>query len=215
MFLYPALFTSIHCSYAEISARDAAVLSSLCTYPIRNIKLFSERYCFALLGKALSFSLFSKNTSFAVGKPQFDLPTAITFKSACSISFVLLFMIITSEFTRFYNFGKKGIEKGRNTTIKQSYFARKTQPLPLLGKRFSLNATSPHYKTSACFFAIRLLLFNSENRHLAIIRFLRQRFTQNINVCSQSVYIIHPELNNCKNLLVKIYKKKKKHKFRK
>ena len=44
VFLYPALFASILCSYAEISARNAAVLSSLCTYPIRNIKLFSEHY---------------------------------------------------------------------------------------------------------------------------------------------------------------------------
>lgn len=108
VFLYPALFASILCSYAEISARNAAVLSSLCTYPIRNIKLFSEHFFFASLGKALPFNLFSKNTSFAVGKTQLCLPTAITFKSVCSISFVLLFAImITSEFARFCNFGKK------------------------------------------------------------------------------------------------------------
>ena len=161
-----------------------------------------------MLGKALSFNLFSKKTSFAVGKSQFDLPTAITFKSICSISFVLLFC--NNDYFRIrkiLQFRKKGIEKWRNTTIKQSYFARKTQPLPLLGKRFSLNATSQHYKISACFFAIRLLLFSFENRHLAIIQFLRLYFTQNVNVCSQSVYIIHPELNNCKNLIVKIRKK--------
>lgn len=68
VFLYPALFASILCSYAEISARNAAALSSLCTYPIRNIKLFSEHYFSPCSVQLCLLIFFSKNTSFAVGQ---------------------------------------------------------------------------------------------------------------------------------------------------
>lgn len=99
VFLYPALFAFVLCSYAEISARNAAVLSSLCTYPIRNIKLFSEHYFSPCSVRLCLLIFFSKNKFLS---PSVNLNQAyrqLLLLNPFAAFLVLLFVImITSEF---------------------------------------------------------------------------------------------------------------------
>lgn len=125
MFLYPAPFVSVHCSYAEISARDAAVLSSLCTYPIRNIKLFSERYFLPCSVWLCLLIFFQKINPFRRQLTSIRLTDGYYFQIRLQHFFRPPFFDNNRfRIRKILQLRKKGIEKGRNTTIKQSYFAR-------------------------------------------------------------------------------------------
>ncbi len=107
VFLYPALFAFVLCSYAEISARNAAVLSSLCTYPIRNIKLFSEHY-FSPRSVRLCLLIFFQRILLSPSVNLNSIYRRLLLLNPFAAFFRPPFLIIiASEFARFCDFEKK------------------------------------------------------------------------------------------------------------